>query len=690
MVTGDPLKKSAPRAEEHGRKVTPQEGGTRSARVLSPGTILENRYEIQRVAGRGGMSTVYAARDLRFGQVERMCAIKEMGDSEPDPGTRALSLVNFEREAALLATIAHPAVPKIYDYFAHNGMIYLVLEFIDGNDLERVLFMRKSPFPESDVVRWGIETCDVLEMLHSFEPSPIIFRDLKPSNIMLRSSGRVALIDFGIARTFQGSQRGTMIGTEGYAPPEQYRGMADARGDVYALGATLHHLSTNSDPRQQTPFTFHERPIQSLNPSIGSAFTDIVMRMLAYHPDQRYQNVSDVRYELTALTDSDRRHRLSPATQERAANETTPAANQGQLAPRDDDRRRPSRKRSMRRRSVATDLPERFLWATATGDEVRGTARYDGESVFIGSYDRNVYCLAPDDGAVRWKFPTGRGVVARPVSAGGLVFFGSEDSAVYCLDARSGGVVWQFRTSMAVRSSAAILDNRVVVGSDDATLYCFDLVEGEILWRQRTWGPVRSSPVIRDDRVYVGGDDGYLYALDLETGAIVWRRQSGGPVQSEPCVAGNVVLTTSRSGAITAFDLMAGKRVWQHSTTAPVISSPRVRNGVVVFGVTDGALVGLDIDDGSTCWTHRYANQITSTPLLGLSTGFIGTIDGACIGFSITSGEMLWKHELGGSIVSSPVYSGSALIIGSTDGRVHGLALSTGEHEELSGGESGE
>ncbi len=111
----------------------------RSQRPLTPGVVLEGRYQIQKVIGRGGMSTVYAARDLRFGQVERLTAIKEMVDSDPNPGTRALRLVNFERESALLATIAHAAVPKIYDYFSQGGLVYLVLEYIDGQDLERAL-----------------------------------------------------------------------------------------------------------------------------------------------------------------------------------------------------------------------------------------------------------------------------------------------------------------------------------------------------------------------------------------------------------------------------------------------------------------------------------------------------------------------------------------------------------------------
>ncbi len=227
------------------------------------------------------MSTVYAARDLRFGQVERITALKEMVDHDPDPGTRALRLVNFERESAMLATIAHAAVPKIYDYFSHEGLVYLVLEYIEGQDLERALEANNGPFDEARLIQWTREICSVLETLHNNEPDPIIFRDLKPSNIMLRKNGQIALIDFGIARMFQNHQRGTMIGTEGYAPPEQYRGIADYRGDIYALGATLHHLATDSDPRQETPFTFQERQIRSLNPEISEEFAAILTRMLA-------------------------------------------------------------------------------------------------------------------------------------------------------------------------------------------------------------------------------------------------------------------------------------------------------------------------------------------------------------------------------------------------------------------------
>lgn len=657
----------------------------RAQRLLQVGTVLEGRYEIQRIAGRGGMSTVYAARDLRFGQVERLCAVKEMGDNETDPGTRALSLVNFERESALLATIAHPAVPKIYDYFADGGMIYLVLEFIDGDDLERALAKRKAPFPEHLVIDWGIQICDVLEMLHAYKPAPIIFRDLKPSNIMLRSSGKIALIDFGIARTFQGSQRGTMIGTEGYAPPEQYRGLADARGDIYALGATLHHLVTNSNPQLQTPFTFHERPVQSLNPEVSNEFAELVSRMVAYHPDQRYQTATEVRVALEAikLRSMTEATVLTPAdtvSPDRRIPDAQPAY---QRATRP-ERRRPSRKRSTRgRRRSVEQVAERLGWSTKTGDEVRGSAASADDNVFIGSYDRHVYCLSAEDGTIRWRFETGRGVVARPVAYGSKVIAGSEDSALYCIDGRSGSLVWQRRTSMPIRSSPAIAGSRVYVGSDDGQVYCIDAETGGVVWKQRTWGPVRSTPNVDTGLVVVGSDDGYLYALSPDSGDIAWRRQSGGAVQSEPASHGACIVTTSRSGSVAGFDTLTGERRWHYHASGPVISSPRVEGDLIVFGVADGALVALNAEDGQPAWIQRYANQITSTPLLGETTGYIGTIDGACIAFEIESGEMVWKHDIGGSIVSSPCLAASMLVMGSTDGRIYGIALAEWELQEL-------
>ena len=276
---------------------------------LPRNTILQGRYDIEQVIGIGGMSTVYKARDLRFNTVARFCAIKEMPDTAPDPRTGQLRLAVFEREASLLATLSHPGITKIYDFFPSHGRVYLVLEYIDGKDLETQLDLRKAPMQEDEVVKWAVQICEVLEYLHGHHPQPIVFRDMKPSNIIVAADGKVTLIDFGIAKVFQSDKRGTMIGTEGYAPPEQYRGLSEPRGDIYALGATMHHLLTNFDPRTQTPFTFQERPIRNYNSRVSEYIESVVLRAVEYDIDRRWPSALAFRQALLQSSIFDNRQK---------------------------------------------------------------------------------------------------------------------------------------------------------------------------------------------------------------------------------------------------------------------------------------------------------------------------------------------------------------------------------------------
>lgn len=261
------------------------------------GTVLQGRYTIEGMLGMGGMSGVYRGRDTRFKEVARYCAIKEMFQTPIDTSTRTLWLRHFEREAGLLATINHPAVPKVYDFFEENGRVYVIMELVPGSDLEALLHQHAKPFGEARVAHWALQLCDVLHHLHTAGPEPIVFRDLKPSNIMVTPDERVVLIDFGIARVFADEQqgKGTLIGTEGYAPPEQYRGVVDVRGDVYALGATLHHLLTNVDPRMEVPFTFHERAVRAFNPQVSTVLEDVLNQTLQYDIEERPQSVAELK-----------------------------------------------------------------------------------------------------------------------------------------------------------------------------------------------------------------------------------------------------------------------------------------------------------------------------------------------------------------------------------------------------------
>ncbi|MBE3602729.1 protein kinase [bacterium] len=206
--------------------------------------------------------------------------------------SRKRSRISIAREADTLAQLKHPAIPAISDRFDDQNRHYLVMEYVEGRNLEEELAARGGPFPESLVVDVARQLCDVLAYLHGLQP-PIIYRDMKPSNVMLTGKGRVVLIDFGIARLFKGSRKGTMIGTLGFAPPEQYQGVADPRSDIYSLGATLHYVLTGRDPENYPPFSFP--PVRDLRPETSRNVAGAIDRALAYEMDARPATIQEFR-----------------------------------------------------------------------------------------------------------------------------------------------------------------------------------------------------------------------------------------------------------------------------------------------------------------------------------------------------------------------------------------------------------
>ncbi len=634
--------------------------------TLAPGTVLEDRYEILRVCGQGGMSTVYAARDLRFSHVERLCAIKEMVDRARDHQTRMLRLANFEREASLLATLSHPAIPKIYDYFSRSGLIYLVLEFIDGEDLEHVISRAQEPIDEETLIEWSDQILDVLSYLHEHQPEPIVFRDLKPSNIMLRSDGSISLIDFGIARTFQPLQRGTMIGTEGYAPPEQYRGISEPRGDVYAMGATLHHLSTRSDPRTEPPFTFAQRLPREINTHLTAEFESVVLRAVAYSPADRFPSAAAMQQALSSIGE---------ITSERASTATAPRDEQHDAAEEHFQIGVAAAPHVEKHVDAVTvvDPEERVLWTIQTGDEVRGTATIVGDFGYIGSYDQHLYAFKAGDGGITWRFRAQRGIVSRPLAVDGKIIIGSEDHCVYAIHSHTGRSAWSFRTAMPIRSSAVQYGDAVIIGSDDGYCYCLDIEQGHLLWRQRAWGPIRSSAAIADDVIVTGSDDGALHAFSAVDGRQLWRHQLGREILSSPIVRDGIVVVGCNDGGLYAVDLETGNRIWTVKTEGPVIASPRIVSDAVIVGSVDGKVHAVGLDDGAVRWVNQIATQITSSVTIDGRRGYVGTVDGYVVCLNLESGEIVWSHKLGSPIVSTPVKSGSMLFVGAMNGRIYAV-----------------
>ena len=268
---------------------------------LSPDHLLNGRrYRILDRLGQGGFGAVYKAEEA---ELQRMVAVKEMSQRGLRPDELQEATAAFWREAHMLAALHHPSLPRILDYFTDEGRWYLVMDFIEGETLDQHLSkIQNRRLPVEEVLEIGIKLCTVLDYLHTREPS-IIFRDLKPANIMLTAEKHLYLIDFGIARHFKpGQTRDTLVlGSPGYAAPEQHGKMQTTnRADIYSLGATLHQLLSGDDPATR-PFRFAALPV--LRHSPFAALEPLIMQMVEIDEQKRPESMAVVKERLQQIED---------------------------------------------------------------------------------------------------------------------------------------------------------------------------------------------------------------------------------------------------------------------------------------------------------------------------------------------------------------------------------------------------
>jgi serine/threonine-protein kinase len=276
---------------------------------LEPSFVLKDRYIIQKPIGKGGMGSIYLASDNRLRG--RQCAIKEVQqeDGLPEPLIQQ-SRDQFYREASVLAQLDHPTLPKVSDYFAEGNLDYLVMDFVPGEDLKTMMDKarrRNTYLPLKDVLSWADQLADALEYLHSQNP-PVIHRDIKPSNLKLTPQGRLKLVDFGLVKQMIPDEMTITViqgrGTALYTPLEQYggdEGHTDARSDIYAFGATLYHLMTNTPPLEAKQRFLQPGSMpkpSSINSEIGRSINDAVMWAMALHPDDRPSTVAEFKNAL--------------------------------------------------------------------------------------------------------------------------------------------------------------------------------------------------------------------------------------------------------------------------------------------------------------------------------------------------------------------------------------------------------
>jgi serine/threonine protein kinase len=597
-------------------------------------TLLK-RYLIQDVIGVGGMGSVYRARDLHFPNVVKLVAVKEMINTAPDPLIRQTIVQNFEREANLLATLNHPSIPRIYDYFSEENRSYLVLEYIHGKDLEAVISENEGFLTEEQVLTWAIELCDVLSFLHTHKPDPIIFRDMKPSNVMIDHNGDVKLVDFGIAKAFQMGQKGTMIGTEGYSPPEQYRGEATPLADLYALGATLHHALSRRDPRMEPPFSFEERPLRKINPRVSAELDTVVTRALQYNPEDRFQTAVEMKDALLASA-----HKTGIL-----AKVTTTISQSNGIKP---------------------------LWTFRCEDEIRSTPLYYQNTLFIGCYDNNLYALNAGDGEFQWKYPTEGGIVSRPVAFEDNIYFGSEDHRLHVVGARSGKVVWTYFTDGPVRSSARIAEGHAFIGSDDQYLHAINVNSGRAAWKFETSDPVRSTPYVANELVYIGNEAGDFLTIDFR-GELKWRFRAKRAITSSPTISKQMIVFSSLDGTLYALDHRNGFIIWRFRLGKGSVSSPCVVDDIVFVGAADGFIYAVEAGTAKELWRFRTDHQVSSSPVVYKDSLYCGSVDGYLYCLEYRTGRLRWKFGTEGQIIGSPLVYDDIVYVGSTDHQVYAL-----------------
>lgn len=255
------------------------------------GTVIDGKYEILREIGRGGMSVVYLAMDTHLNKQWAVKEIRKKGSGKNDE----VIVNSLLAEANLMKRLDHPTLPRIVDIIDKGVTIYVVMDYIEGESLDKIL-RDYGPQPEEQVVTWAMQIADALSYLHSQKP-PIIYRDMKPANVMLKPEGNIKIIDFGIAREYKEEKLSdtTVLGTKGYAPPEQYSGQTDARSDIFALGMTMHHLLTGVDPRSGEAYA----SVRQWMPDVSEGVEAIVNRCVEPAAENRYQSCAELILDLS-------------------------------------------------------------------------------------------------------------------------------------------------------------------------------------------------------------------------------------------------------------------------------------------------------------------------------------------------------------------------------------------------------
>jgi eukaryotic-like serine/threonine-protein kinase len=552
--------------------------------------LLKRRYRIIARLGNGGFGAVYKAEDEQFGN--RLVAVKEMNRGGLTPLEVAGAAEAFKREALLLAKLKHPSLPGIYDHFTEAGRWYLVMDYIEGETLE-ARFDRLGHMRVEEVLQVGMQLCEVLGYLHNCQP-PVIFRDLKPANIIVSPQGRIYLIDFGLARLFDPAQskNSSPFGSPGYAAPEQYDSpQTTAKADIYSLGATLHQLLTGAYPPLR-PFEFAPIDFPPLSPLAGLG--ELIMRMLDMNPDRRPGNMQVVARELHSIANQLREAGTS-AVQQGNKQPSAPLAPGSSFTPRNLSR------------SSSSSLPGQPVLqmprgaSSSSGNLMAPPAGTD-LCLFEGHMEAITdLCWSPD---------------------GALIASISEDKTAHLWDAKTGAIVQTYRDARKRTMALAWSPNGSMLAFGYAgdkrnpeTLQVIQALSGEQVfayvsnagfWNTQADKTISALAWSPDGaRLACGGGEYKIDIFDVR----LWKQQITYKGHNSAVYAlawspdGRQIISTGADDAMHLWDTMNGKNVATYFKHSGIVSG-------VAWSPNGQRIVSVSYDKTAQVW-----NAITGTSL---------------------------------------------------------------------------
>ena len=604
--------------------------------LLKKGARLADRYLIQESISQGTASAVYQARDLHFPNVVKLAAVKEFHNPAADPQGRQKNFENFERQVNLLATLSHPSLPGILDYFIQDKQAYLVMEYINGQTLEALFEQSPGYLPSEKVVSWAIGLCEVLEYLHGHQPEPVYVRDLNPANIMLDQHNQIQLVGFGLAESFGADIQHAYATSAGYIAPEVYQGQVNAVSDIYSLGVCLHQLLTGTLPQ----FASSTAPgSQQTGTQIPADLAEMIHKACHSDPASRYPTIADFKPDLLKVIGRSESRQLAPQYDA--------------VVPIPDNAIQP-------------------LWTFETADEIRGTALYNRGMLYFGSYDHHLYAVHAETGKLAWKYQTDGGIVSRPAIHEDLIFIGSEDDRLHVLSTRHGSLLWTYYTKGPIRSSPFVAHGHVFVGSDDMSLHAVNINGGRGIWQIDTIGEIRSTPFVTQEEIYAGNESGEFYCIDFR-GGIRWRFKAKRAITSSAVVSGGTVFFCSLDGNIYALEAKTGYLIWRFKMDKGSISSPCVAENLLYSGAIDGNIYCVNTNNAKEVWRFETENQVTGSPIIMEDELYCGSVDGNLYCLDRQTGQLRWKFTTGQPITGTPAAGGDRIYIGSTNKVLYAL-----------------